>query len=737
MTNRPATLGRSKISRPWLRRCALTLSITMAAGILALVGLFGWAVSDTVSVVVVDENGNAIDGVAIQPAVVSGMTDATDTPTGTPVIFDVEALQRASKSSCIAFIGAGPWRDPNSWQSRTREWLSRFTERYGIVMAWNPESPVYAATGGVRVPRSLHFVAVSRGNLQAKPQDVFAIDAAFGRPPGGVAAKIVIRRLPPPVAWLDKRVTWDLRDVALDDFCRAIEAESGVPIAVDWDALQEEGIPRKYTFDLEARDLPLRSVLGTWARQLNLTFLETGSTIRITSQLEAGNWFETRLYSVGDLQVDDYLREDGLGLGFDGFVTVTIAPNTWQAVGGAGDLFVFGPERTMVVSQTQQAHREIEQLLNALRAGVSPPLSDDDRKIQGALAKSISLDCNEKPLDQVLSDLGRLAGIPNMWIDRNALQEEEVPDDFPVTLRLQDIRLDSALQHLLGPLNLASFVRDGFLVITSEIEAGNMLEPRIYQVADLVDDGVGGTDFDFLTELIGTVVTPNSWPFGPVSIQIFPPTACLVVPQTQMVHAQIERLLAVLRNGAGGLESAEDARLREILATRSVSLSFRDEPLDRAIRRIGELVGISNIILDRPSLEDEGLAASAPVSLQVENTPLSAALAELLGPLKLAAVVRADALVVVGAAEALGELRIRVYPVADLITDASPPDVLTETITHSVAATSWSDVGGEGVIHFFPNRKCLVVLQTDPILDAIESCLAELRNGWSTEERPD
>src|SRR6185436_9232093 len=111
---------------------------------------------------------------------------------------------------------------------------------------------------------------------------------------------------------------------------------------------------------------------------------------------------------------------------------------------------------------------------------------------------------------QVLAEVGKVSGIDNIRLDRPALEEEGVIGDCPITLRVQNMPLDSALDHLLGPLNLTTLVQDGFLVITSQLQAGNTVEPRIYRVDDLIHDGAGGVDYDSLTELIGSVIAPNS-----------------------------------------------------------------------------------------------------------------------------------------------------------------------------------------------------------------------------------
>jgi hypothetical protein len=288
------------------------------------------------------------------------MSDAADNALGKVVIFDIEGLRR------IGFADAGPLTDPTTLRSKFKGWIGRMTQPFGIALAWNPDRPVYTDAGAARVPPSPGLLAVSAGDLDACPEDVFAIDACFGRSPG----KIVIRRLPKPPKWLDQRVTWDLRQPTLDEVRRAIELEAEGSVTLDWPALKDEGLtPTTRYADLSARSLPLRSALSTWLEDLNLAVLQIGSTMRITTRLEADNWHETRLYFVGDLlmSADPQLSASELIR----FVMRTVGPNTWQPVGGAGDLVSCIPEQTLVVSQSQRNHEELERLLTALRQSPS------------------------------------------------------------------------------------------------------------------------------------------------------------------------------------------------------------------------------------------------------------------------------------------------------------------------------------------------------------------------------
>jgi type II secretory pathway component GspD/PulD (secretin) len=88
--------------------------------------------------------------------------------------------------------------------------------------------------------------------------------------------------------------------------------------------------------------------------------------------------------------------------------------------------------------------------------------------------KSVSLRFHEEPLAKAVQFLSDALGLP-IDIDREALDEEGVTPDTPVTLDIENIPADDAMDLLLCQLNLAWVVADDTLVITSQLQAGNSL----------------------------------------------------------------------------------------------------------------------------------------------------------------------------------------------------------------------------------------------------------------------
>ncbi len=102
-------------------------------------------------------------------------------------------------------------------------------------------------------------------------------------------------------------------------------------------------------------------------------------------------------------------------------------------------------------------------------------------------------------------------------------------------------------------------------------------------------------------------------------------------------------------------------------------------------------------------------------------------------------IVRDEVLLVTTAAQAETIMLIRVYPVGDLIdhgaddaVDAPTPEELIETISTTVAPTTWSEVGGAGAIKS-AGQGNLVVTQTEEVHEQIRDFFVALRKAGALE----
>jgi hypothetical protein len=107
-----------------------------------------------------------------------------------------------------------------------------------------------------------------------------------------------------------------------------------------------------------------------------------------------------------------------------------------------------------------------------------------EANILHSLNAATHVDWLDKPLEAALNDLEELHGI-DIWINKQALQDEGVGTDQQVTLRLKGTPLRSCLKLLLEPLGLVYVIEDQVMKITTVSALQHRTVTRVYPVGDL------------------------------------------------------------------------------------------------------------------------------------------------------------------------------------------------------------------------------------------------------------
>lgn len=108
-----------------------------------------------------------------------------------------------------------------------------------------------------------------------------------------------------------------------------------------------------------------------------------------------------------------------------------------------------------------------------------------ERAIESKLLSPVNLNFENTPLKQVLDDLRDFHGI-NIVPDLPALQNQGTSLESPISIKLDQVSLKSALNLILHQVKLTYVLQDEVLKITTEENARGKLETVTYQVADLV-----------------------------------------------------------------------------------------------------------------------------------------------------------------------------------------------------------------------------------------------------------
>ena len=154
---------------------------------------------------------------------------------------------------------------------------------------------------------------------------------------------------------------------------------------------------------------------------------------------------------------------------------------------------------------------------------ISAYTSDSEREAEIAafstLEKHVSLEFIDVALADAILHISQSVGFP-ISLDLRALDEVGIGTDTPVNCSVKRIRLESAMEVLLRPLDLFLTFRSGCWEITTMEHLEQDLMVRIYDVSDLAGIGMGmvvnGTistkeRVEKLCDTIQTTIHPELW----------------------------------------------------------------------------------------------------------------------------------------------------------------------------------------------------------------------------------
>jgi len=172
-------------------------------------------------------------------------------------------------------------------------------------------------------------------------------------------------------AVLDSPTAIQVAETPLADVVDLLKRQHGIEIQIDQKALDDVGIGTDSPVTRDLQGVTLRSALELILRDLDLTFHVQNEVLQITTPEEAETRLKTVLYPVGDL-AGDY-RDPSTGESWADYqslidlITTAVSPTAWDEVGGPGGVGVFEKSQSLVVSQTEDVHRQVAQLLDTLR----------------------------------------------------------------------------------------------------------------------------------------------------------------------------------------------------------------------------------------------------------------------------------------------------------------------------------------------------------------------------------
>ena len=244
------------------------------------------------------------------------------------------------------------------------------------------------------------------------------------------------------------------------------------------------------------------------------------------------------------------------GLGFYGLLGHAVGQesNTVETVSIAGT--AEPAAHPTVIIQTESATDTTANAQNNEGASDSPAPArlEAYEKIAKSLERKMEMSFSDAPLSEVV-DFLESTGDVRIDIDLQALDAAGLGSDTPITVDLNRISLRSCLARMLGELKLDYYFANEMLIITTQEEARNHLDPRLYKLDNLKITS------EKLIEIIQSMVAPDTWEeqggtgkitsLGEPTNTLGAPASTFVIAQTDLVHDQIADLLEKLR--AAGL----------------------------------------------------------------------------------------------------------------------------------------------------------------------------------------
>jgi hypothetical protein len=201
------------------------------------------------------------------------------------------------------------------------------------------------------------FLGMLRQAAEKQAQGVF-------EPIGGAtnaAEKKIFEELKAPT-------DFEFVDTPLQDVIRALAESHKIEIQIDHKALDDVGVPPDVSVTISLRGVPLASALRLLLHELDLTYVVRDEVLLITTPEEAENMLVTWVYPLNGLvagRAEASETKDGYAGALVKTITTTIAPESWDDVGGPGSLTVvrLGKLEALVVMQTQFVQEQIAGLL--------------------------------------------------------------------------------------------------------------------------------------------------------------------------------------------------------------------------------------------------------------------------------------------------------------------------------------------------------------------------------------
>lgn len=398
---------------------------------------------------------------------------------------------------------------------------------------------------------------------------------------------------------------------------------------------------------------------------------------------------------------------------------------------------------------------------------LSPKEAPTEETIRKALETPVEVKFEDVPFHQFVASLAKATGT-NIWIDEQALTEEGVAIDEPVTRHGKPLAVGRLLDRVLEPLGLTWIIQDDVVQITTIIAAEEKFITRVYPIGDLLkyakeqevtqgnlaatnrlhpvqfgegEEGFGNFSPTGPTDwLVSSLQYLTSGPWvdldgtgGTISSD----NKTLVIRQTHKVQHQCKRIIDAIREFTRGELNSNPTAIRpshygteedktvEKALSKVVNIKAKDQPLNRVLASLADAVAVPVSIYEQ-ALNEEGVAIDEPINLEFQNLPARSVLHRVLDPLGLQAIVEDGQLFVSTIVETDERLTTKVHDIRNLDEAGYNGNAILDLLQQETSGP-WVDLDGTGGTIETALPGLLIVRQTYKIHREMEAILANLR----------
>ena len=400
----------------------------------------------------------------------------------------------------------------------------------------NVRRRLFSTTGMVAIVVAA-WVASSTSNLPAQdvgtthPSNVVVVDSPKTIDPATL--------MPEAIA---KPVSVKFEGASIREVAEWLRSNCSLPVLINERSFVDAGLSLNETINDHLEDQPLYLLLNRLRNESLDWYIEDAIVhiVAVNATGEESRPMSTRSTNVGDLIDAGYLWDE-----ITDTILRTVAPDSWDDVGGEGTVEIFGD--VLFVRNSDERHMQVQGMLAALREhGRQTFIADPAQHIaiRERLSTNISVAFDDTPLEDAIADIAAQSKI-DVRLDVASLRESRIRGREPVRLHLQNRSVKAVIRVLMDELKLSWILVDGVMWITTQEVAESVLKTAVYDVRDLCRNS---DEARSLEDAITSQAHPDSWDdVGGEGAIEFPLAGTMAILAQEPIHDTILDLLEKYR----------------------------------------------------------------------------------------------------------------------------------------------------------------------------------------------